>query len=74
MDKANRRLFVGCRSRVMAVINADNGKVITTIPIGDHVDATAHDSDSGLVFNSNGEGTITVARQETPDSIQSCRL
>jgi len=67
MDKANRRLFIGCRSRVMAVMNAHNGKVITTIPIGDHVDATAYDADSGRVFNSNGEGTITVVRQETPD-------
>src|SRR4029077_19642148 len=40
MDRENRRLFIGCRSKVMAVMNADTGKVITTPPIGDHVDAT----------------------------------
>jgi YVTN family beta-propeller protein len=67
MDRANRRLFVGCRSKVMAVLDADSGKVITTVPIGDHVDATAFDPQTKLIFNSNGEGTITVIRQESPD-------
>ena len=67
MDRPNRRLFVGCRSKVMAVMNADTGKVITTLPIGDHVDATAFDADSRLIFNSNGEGTITVIHQDSPD-------
>lgn len=67
MDRANRRLFIGCRSRVMAVMNADTGLVITTLPIGDHVDATVFDPETRLIFNSNGEGTISVIRQETPD-------
>jgi YVTN family beta-propeller protein len=67
MDRANRRLFLGCRSKVMAVMNADTGKVITTLPIGDHVDATAYDPETKLIFNSNGEGTISVIRQESPD-------
>ena len=68
MDRANRRLFVGCRSKVMAVLDADSGKVITTVPIGDHVDATAFDPDTKLIFNSNGEGTITVIHQDGPDT------
>ncbi len=67
MDRPNRRLFIGCRSKVMAVMNADTGQVITTLPIGDHVDATAFDPASQLVFNSNGEGTITVIHQDSPD-------
>lgn len=67
MDRPNRRLFIGCRSKVMAVVDADSGKVITTIPIGDHVDATAFDPASRLIFNSNGEGTITVVHQDTVD-------
>lgn len=67
MDRANRRLFIGCRSKVMAVVNADTGQVITTLPIGDHVDATAFDPESHLVFNSNGEGTITVVHEDSPD-------
>jgi YVTN family beta-propeller protein len=67
MDSANRRLFLGCRSKVMAVMNADTGQVITTLPIGDHVDATVFDPETKLIFNSNGEGTITVIRQDGPD-------
>ncbi len=67
MDRANRRLFLGCRSKVMAVMNADTGQVITTLPIGDHVDATAFDEATKLIFNSNGEGSVTVIRQDGPD-------
>ena len=67
MDRETRRLFVGCRNKLMAVMNADTGQVITTLPIGDHVDATAFDTDTGLVFNSNGEGTITVIHEDSAD-------
>jgi hypothetical protein len=67
MDRPNRRLFIGCRSRVMAVVNADTGQVVSTLPIGDHVDSTAYDPQLRLIFNSNGEGTITIIRQENPD-------
>jgi YVTN family beta-propeller protein len=67
MDRKLRRLFIGCRNKVMAVMNADTGQVITTLPIGDHVDATAFDTDTGLIFNSNGEGTITVIHEDTAD-------
>jgi YVTN family beta-propeller protein len=67
IDRVNRRLFIGCRSRVMAVMNADTGEVITTLPIGDHVDATAFDPETRLIFSSNGDGTVSVIRQETPD-------
>jgi YVTN family beta-propeller protein len=67
IDRANHRLFLGCRSKVMAVMNADTGKIITTLPIGDHVDATAFDPQTKLIFNSNGEGTVTIIRQEDAD-------
>jgi YVTN family beta-propeller protein len=67
LHRTNRRLFIGCRSRVMAVMDADTGQVITTLPIGDHVDATAFDPETRLIFNSNGEGTVSVIREETPD-------
>jgi DNA-binding beta-propeller fold protein YncE len=67
IDRDNRRLFLGCRSKVMAVMDADTGKVITTLPIGDHVDATAFDTETRMIFNSNGEGTVTVIHQDDPD-------
>ena len=67
MDRANHRLFIGCRSRIMAVIDSDSGKVVAALPIGDHVDAAAFDEDSRLVFFSNGEGTISVIHQDSAD-------
>lgn len=73
IDRANHRLFLGCRSKVMAVMNADTGKVITTLPIGDHVDATAFDPQTKLIFNSNGEGTVTVIRQADADEYSRSR-
>lgn len=67
IDRANHRLFIGCRSKVMAVVNSENGNVIVTLPIGDHVDASAYDPATGLIFNSTGEGTIDVFHQDSPD-------
>ena len=67
MDRANHRLFIGCRSKIMAVLDSESGKVVATLPIGDHVDATAFDEDSRLAFFSNGEGTISVIHQDSPD-------
>jgi YVTN family beta-propeller protein len=67
IDRAHHRLFIGCRSKVMAVVNADNGNVIVTLPIGDHVDASAFDPATGLIFNSTGEGTVDVFHQDSPD-------
>lgn len=67
MDRATRRLFIGCRSRVMAVVNADTGKVITSLTIGDHVDATWFDPNTNLIFNSTGEGTVDVFHEDSPD-------
>jgi DNA-binding beta-propeller fold protein YncE len=64
MDIANSRLFIGCRSKVLAVMDAKNGKVITTLPIGERVDAVVFDADTGLIFASNGDGTISVIRQK----------
>jgi hypothetical protein len=48
-------------------MNAETGQVITTLPIGDHVDATAFDPESKLTFNSNGEGTVTAIHQDGRD-------
>lgn len=69
MNRANRRIFVGCRNRTMAMINADTGAVILTRPIGDHVDAAAFDTQTGTVFLSNGDGTVNVFHQDSPDKL-----
>jgi len=67
IDRRNRRLFAGCSNKLMAVVNADNGKLITTLPIGDGVDGTAFDPDNGLAFASCGEGVLTVVHENSPD-------
>ncbi|HKM48545.1 MAG TPA: YncE family protein [Terriglobales bacterium] len=67
MDRKNRRLFVGCDNKMMAVVDADTGKVLATPAIGDGVDATAFDDETGLAFASCGEGLLTVVREESPE-------
>jgi DNA-binding beta-propeller fold protein YncE len=67
IDKKNRRLFVGCDNKMMAVVNADTGKVITTLPIGDGVDADRFDPGNKLAFASCGEGVLTVVKEESPE-------
>jgi DNA-binding beta-propeller fold protein YncE len=66
-DSQNRRIFIGCRNHFMAVVDADSGKIVATYPIGDHVDASAFDLGTKLVFNSLGEGNIAIFRQDSPD-------
>lgn len=67
IDQKNRRLFAGCDNKMMAVINADSGKVVTTVPIGDGVDANRFDPGTELAFSSNGDGTLTVVHEDSPD-------
>lgn len=67
MDLRHRRLFAGCHNRLMTIVDADSGKVVTTLPIGEGVDATAFDPELSLAFASNGDGTVTVVREESPD-------
>ena len=66
-DAKNRLLFLGCRNKLLAVVNADSGAVVKTYPIGDHVDATAFDAETGLVFSSTGDGHVYVFHQDAPD-------
>jgi len=66
LDRKNRRLFVGCDNKMMAVVDADSGKVLATPAIGEGVDATAYDDETGLAFASCGEGVLTVVREDSP--------
>jgi DNA-binding beta-propeller fold protein YncE len=67
IDTAHKRLFSGCRSGVLAVSDYQNGKLVTTIPIGMGVDGAGYDPASGDVFASNADGTLTVIHQDSPD-------
>jgi DNA-binding beta-propeller fold protein YncE len=67
MDKTHRRLFSVCDGRVMVVTDADNGKQVAKVAIGEGPDAAAYDAKRGLVWSSNGEGSLTAVRQESAD-------
>lgn len=67
MDVQHQRLFVGCGNRLLAIVNADQGRMIATVPIGSGCDATAFDSQADLAFSSNADGTLTVVREDAPN-------
>ena len=64
LDQADRVLFSGCSNKTLAVVNANDGTTITTLPIGDGVDGVAFDPELRLAFSSNGDGTLTVIEQQ----------
>jgi DNA-binding beta-propeller fold protein YncE len=66
-DAKNRRLFSACHNEKLVVVDADSGKVTATVPIGKGVDGCAFDPAEGNVFTSNGDGTLTVVHEESPD-------
>ena len=69
LDTAHRRLFTACRgNKGMSVVDLRSGKLITTLPIGGGVDAVAYDASTQLIFCSNGEGNVTIIKQQTPDN------
>jgi DNA-binding beta-propeller fold protein YncE len=67
IDRKNHRLFIVCDNQKMIVMDYENGKVIADLPIGDGTDAAAFDPQTNLAFSSNGEGTLTVVREDGKD-------
>ncbi len=68
VDAKTRRLFSSCHSGVMLVMDADTGKVITTLPIGQGTDAAAFDPVRHRAFSSNRDGTLTVIGETNANS------
>ena len=66
IDVRHEVLFTGCRSGVMAISDAKAGRLITTLPIGQGVDAVQFDAARADAFASNGDGTITVIHEDAP--------
>lgn len=67
LDAKHNRLFSVGKNKLMAIVDTDSGKLLTTLPIGAGTDAAAFDAATGSVFASNGEGTLTVIHQDDPD-------
>lgn len=67
IDRKHARLFSTGDNKTLVVLDAGTGKVVSTLPIGGGVDAAGFDAEAGLAFTSNGEGTLTVVREDSPD-------
>jgi DNA-binding beta-propeller fold protein YncE len=69
-DAGHERLFSVCGNGVMVILDAASGQRVASVPIGDGVDAARFDAATALAFASNGDGTLTVIREVTPDSFR----
>jgi YVTN family beta-propeller protein len=68
IDTKAHRLFASCENNVMVVVDSDSGKQIAELPIGARTDGAAFDPGRKRAFSSNGDGTLTVIGEKTPDS------
>jgi YVTN family beta-propeller protein len=69
LDAVHHRLFATCHNKMMVMLDTETGKVVATVPIGTGVDGCAFDETTQLAFASCGEGTTTIAKEETPDKL-----
>jgi len=69
IDRAHQRVFIGCRSGVMTVVDGATGKIVDMQPIGKGVDATEFDPGKGLIYFSTGagDGAMSVFHEDSPD-------
>jgi YVTN family beta-propeller protein len=68
IDPAHRRLFSVCDNQTMAVVDADTGRVVTTLAIGTGPDASRFTADGEYALSTNGgTGTLTVVHEDSAD-------
>jgi YVTN family beta-propeller protein len=68
LDNESHRLFSVCANKLMVVVDAETGKVITTLPTGEKTDGAAFDPSLKCAYSSNGAGTVTVVKEVNKDS------
>ena len=69
MDAKNHILFAACRKpHLMVILNADDGKIITTLPIGGVTDGAVFNPATMEAFSSQADGTLTVIKENSPAS------
>jgi YVTN family beta-propeller protein len=71
LDHETRRLFVACSNKLLAIVNADSGEIVTTLPVGDGCDGVKFDPELKLAFASAGEDAIlTIVRENSASSFE----
>jgi WD40 repeat protein len=67
-DAKHKRLFSGCRNKLMIVVDSESGKVVDKLPIGKGVDGCGFDDQSQNAFSTNGaDGTLTIVHENGAD-------
>jgi DNA-binding beta-propeller fold protein YncE len=67
IDNAAQQLFTVCReNKGLSVVDIATGKVVQTLPIGAGVDAVVYDPAVKTLVASNGDGTASIFKQDTP--------
>jgi DNA-binding beta-propeller fold protein YncE len=66
IDAAHEILVVGCHNKLMTFVDGNTGTVLGTVPIGQGVDANRFDPGTGYAFASCGDGTLTIAHEDSP--------
>src|SRR6266404_6022203 len=69
LDAAHHRVFCGCHNKMMTMLDTETGKVVTTVPICSGTDGATFDDAMQLAFASCGDGTTTIAKEESPDKL-----
>ena len=71
LDAKNHILFACCHDpQTCVILNADDGKIITTLPIGRGVDAAGFNPNTMEAFSSQGDGTLTIIKENSPTSFE----
>jgi len=70
IDTAHHRLFSGCHNQNLVILDSESGKVVGTVPIGAKNDGCAFDATTQTAFASNGAGTMTVIREDDPNTFR----
>ena len=68
LDVKNHILFAMCHSRNCVVLNADDGKVLATLPIGNGTDGGGFNPNTMEAFSSQSDGTLTIIKESSPTS------
>jgi YVTN family beta-propeller protein len=69
LDAAHHRLFAACHNKMLVMLDTETGKVVANVPIGAGTDGCVFDDAAQLVFASCGDGTMTIAKEESPEKL-----
>jgi DNA-binding beta-propeller fold protein YncE len=70
IDAKNHILFAMCRPSTCVILSADDGKIITTLPLGGGSDGGGFNPSTMEAFSSHGNGTLTIIKENSPTSFE----